>query len=388
MTGDGGRPDHNGLKRLEQMLPSADYFDPARHEQELKALWHRNWVYVCRGSEIAAPLSFRTFTLGSQSALIVRGDDGRLRAFHNTCRHRGSTLCLQDKGRLGAKLISCPYHRWGYDLDGALVRVPSMSLPEGFEKERHGLYPVAIREWRGLVFVCFAGDKAPPFEDAFTRDSERIDHWPLEELVTAHVYRKVMACNWKIFWENFSECLHCPGIHPELCDLVPLYGRGIVAERDAPDWAEHADSTDPLFKGGIRRDGETWSMDGNAHGERFGKLSEAEQRAGQTYVTSLPSMFIVGHVDYMRIVSLKPLGAEQTELTAEWLLPAASLAKPGFDLGNIVNFATLVLDQDAAACEMNQKGLKAAPHAFGVLMPEEYYLFAFHDWVRAGMNRA
>lgn len=385
MTGDGGQSDYNGLRRAEPTLPSADYFDPAHYERELVALWHRNWVYVCRGSEIAVPLAFQTFTLGSQTALILRGEDGALRAFHNTCRHRGSVLCLEEKGRLGARLISCPYHRWGYDLDGNLVRVPSLAMPEGFDKAAHGLYPIAVREWRGLVFVCFAADKAPPFEAAFTRDSERIDHWPLEELVTAHVYRKTMACNWKVFWENFSECLHCPGIHPELCELVPLYGRGIVAERDDPHWQDHAGDGDPRFKGGLRQGGETWSMDGKVHGERFKALSEDEQRAGQTYVTSLPSMFIVGHVDYMRIVSLKPLGPETTALTAEWLLPAATLARPDFDLENIVGFARLVLDQDAAACELNQRGLKAAPHAHGVLMPEEYYVYSVHEWIRAGL---
>lgn len=385
MTGDGSKADHNGLKRLERTLPSPHYFDATHHDEEMRRLWHRNWVYVGRGSELAAPLSFRTFQLGSQSVLILRGDDGRLRAFHNTCRHRGSVLCREETGKLGAKLISCPYHRWGYDQDGALVRVPSMSIPEGFAKADHGLYRVAIEEWRGLVFVCLAGNDAPPFAGSFTRDSARMDHWPLEDLVTGHIYRKTMACNWKVFWENFNECLHCPGIHPELCDLVPLYGRGIVAERDDPRWRDHADDPDPRYKGGMRAGGETWSMDGRAHGRQFRDLSETERATGQTYVTSLPSMFIVGHVDYMRIVSLRPLGPETTELTAEWLLPAETLADPQFDLGNVVNFARLVLDQDAAACEMNQQGLRAAPHAHGVLMPEEYYVFAFHDWIRAGM---
>ena len=137
---------------------------------------------------------------------------------------------------------------------------------------------------------------------------------------------KLMNCNWKIFWENFNECLHCPGVHKHLSQLVPIYGRGLMARHDDPDWQRHADNDAPEFSGGLKRGAETWSEDGRAHGPKFAGLSESERAAGQTYATHLPSMFVVGHVDYVRTVSLRPVGPEQTELTAEWLFAPEALA--------------------------------------------------------------
>jgi Rieske 2Fe-2S family protein len=205
--------------------------------------------------------------------------------------------------------------------------------------------------------------------------------------VSTHVYQKTVACNWKVFWENFSECLHCPNLHPELSELAPIYGRSIIAEGDDPDWADHADDPDPKFKDGLRLNAQTWSMDGEVHGARFEVLTQKEQRAGQTYVTNLPSVFVVGHVDFVRVVRVLPLGPELTELHSEWLLPPETLQMPKFDLANVTDFATMVLDQDAEACALNQQGLHSTRHENGVLMPEEYYVHMFHTWVRDQLAR-
>lgn len=387
MTADGTNSDFDGLKHLEPTLPSRFYYDPAQYERELSALWFRNWVYACRASSLAAPGSFRTVRIGHQTALILRDHEGALRAFHNTCRHRGSVLCRQSEGRLG-KLITCPYHSWSYDLGGALRRVPSLSTPEGFDRKDFSLYPVALTEWRGFVFICFAADAAPPFSAAFARGSARLDNWPLESLVSAHSQARVIACNWKIFWENYNECLHCPGVHPELCDVVPIYGRGIMAEREDPQWAEHRTDDDPSFKGGLKRGKRSWTSDGSLVGPEFDGLTNAERDAGHSFLTSLPSAFLVGHADYVRLTYLRPLGPEQTELTSEWMVPPETLADPAFDLAKAVDFVNLVQAQDADVCELNQRGIRAAPHEHGVLMPEEGYLLEFHQWVREGLAAA
>ena len=123
-------------------------------------------------------------------------------------------------------------------------------------------------------------------------------------------------------------------------------------------------------------------------GATFVGLTPEERKAGQTYITVWPTMFVVGHVDYVRIVSLRPLSPESTELSAEWLFPQETLDQKGFDLADTVDFGRLVLEQDAAACELNQKGLRALPHKWGVLLPQEIGVFAFHEWIRAGLSRA
>ena len=372
---------YNGLVQQVPTLPASSYVDAAEYARDLEAIWYRSWINVCREADIAEPLAYRVVTIGTQEILIVRDETGVLRAFHNTCRHRGSQLCTGEAGRLKARLVTCPYHAWSYSLRGDLVRVPSKTLPQGFDKADYPLHAVSLSVWRGLVFVNLDPNAKDTAADAFDRESADLTNWPLEDLVSGHVFRKVMNCNWKIFWDNFNECLHCPGVHKHLSQLVPIYGRGMMARHDDPDWAHHADNDAPEFSGRLRAGAETWSADGHAHGPKFGGLTEAERSAGQTYAMNLPSMFIVGHVDYVRIVRLLPLGPERTELTAEWLFPRGPLG--GEALENIVSFGIQVLEEDAGVCEINQKGLHSRRFEAGVLMPEEYELHRFHEWVRA-----
>ncbi|RWC77809.1 MAG: aromatic ring-hydroxylating dioxygenase subunit alpha [Mesorhizobium sp.] len=374
------RDPYNGLTRTEPTLPSSAYWDQESYKRDLDAIWYRDWLLVCREADLAQPLAFRRFRIGTQDILVLRDDTGELRAFHNTCRHRGSQLCQESEGRLKARLITCPYHAWSYSLRGELVRVPSKSLPDGFDKADHPLYRVALSVWRGFVFVNLAEDAAGSAQSSFDPASGNLSNWPLETLVSGHMLRKVMNCNWKIFWENFNECLHCPGVHKDLSRLVPIYGRGLMSRHDDPEWLRHADNDAPEFSGGLRTGAQTWSRDGQTHGPVFSGLKPAERSAGQTYATSLPSMFIVGHVDYVRTVRLVPLGPEQTELVAEWLFAPEALAET--DIDNIITFGTQVLEEDAAICEVNQKGLRSMRHTAGVLMPEEYDLHRFHNWVR------
>lgn len=375
-----GKDLYQGLRRLEGTLPSAAYLDAGEYRRDLEAIWYRRWIMVCRTADIAEPLAYRVFAIGDQQVLVVRDETGVLRAFHNTCRHRGSQLCTAESGRLKARLLTCPYHAWSYSLRGELVRVPSKSLPEGFLKSDYPLYGVALSEWRGFVFVNLDESAGRGVEETFDEASASLANWPLEELVSGHVFTKVMNCNWKIFWENFNECLHCPGVHKHLSRLVPIYGRGLMARHDDPDWALHADNDAPEFSGRLREGAETWSEDGRSHGPQFQGLTEAERAAGQTYAMHLPSMFVVGHIDYVRTVTLTPLGPEQTRLTAEWLFPPQPMPPKGLD--NIVGFGTQVLEEDAAVCELNQRGLHSRRHKAGVLMPEEYDLARFHGWVR------
>jgi Rieske 2Fe-2S family protein len=377
-------PLYNGLLGHTQGLPAGWYFDPAHHARELERIWYRQWLYVCRGSEIAAR-DYRTVEIGDQKLLLVRDDAGVLQGFHNTCRHRGAALCREAAGRLPGGTLICPYHAWVYDLRGQLLRTSSKRLPEGFELRDHALYPVRVREWNGFVFMSLAAEP-PDFAAAFDQPLARMDSWGLPGLALGHVFTKLIHCNWKIFWENYNECLHCPTVHPRLSQLVPIFGRALLEERDDPDWASHAEDADPKWKGGLRRGAESWSTDGRATGVRFEGLSEEDRRAGHIYMTGLPSMFIVGHVDYVRVVRLRPLGPEVTELVVEYLFKPETLVSPGFDLANIVEFTNLVMSEDADVCELNQRGLHAAPHRRGVVMPEEYVIKQLHDWLRTQLG--
>jgi Rieske 2Fe-2S family protein len=383
-------PEYNGLTAPQAGLPADWYFDAGHHLRELQQIWYRNWVYAGRSRGLEEAGSFRTVEVGDQRILLVRDAQEVLRAFHNTCRHRGAALCRETEGRLSGTVIICPYHAWVYSLTGELLRTPS-SPAAGFEKRDHGLYGVAVTEWNGFIFIALSRTP-PPFARNFDQPLERMAGWDLGALVVGHVFRRTVRCNWKIFWENYNECLHCPGVHPQLSQLVPIFGRGLLEERDDPRWRAragdaHAGDEDPKYTGGLRRGAATWSVDGRPGPVQFANISDADRKLGHVYQTCLPSMFIVGHTDYVRVVSLVPLAPELTELRVEYLFAPEALAHPKFELRNVVDFANQVMSEDCDVCELNQRGLRALPHAHGVLMPEEYALQQLHEWVKAELQR-
>jgi len=371
---------YNGLTEQVAGLAADSYFDPQRYARELQRIWYRHWIYVGRSTDLAEPRAFRTFEIGDQRLLLVRDADAVLHGYHNTCRHRGAALCAENSGTLQSNAIICPYHAWVYSLAGDLLRTSSKSHAVGFDAKKLSLYEINVHEWRGFIFVAL-DQNPPPFETTFDPPLSRLDAWPLQDLQVGHVLVKTLECNWKIFWENFNECLHCPGVHPSLSKLVPIYGRGLVREGDDPNWLLHAADPDPKYQGGLRGGASTWSLDGQLTGIPFTGLSDEQRRRGALFVTDLPSLFMVAHIDYVRVVRIRPLGPERTELRVEYLFSRESLANPGFDLRNIVDFANAVMTEDAGICEVNQRGLRAAPHAQGVVMPEEYLIRKFHDWI-------
>ncbi len=376
-----------GLKQLEHSLPSSWYYDPAQFALELERIWYRSWVYLGRADTIPEPGSYRTFTIGTQPILVVRDETGTLRAFFNTCRHRGAMLCPEPAGKLPAKSITCPYHAWSYRLNGDLARIPSAGRPHHVATGETKLYSVPLKDWRGFLYVNL-GDPAHGFSENFNANTETALHWPLEALVVGHKLTKRIKCNWKIFWENYNECLHCPNVHPALSSLVPIYRRGIMEERDDPNWRAHAGEADPLYKGGLRGGAATWSVDGLSLGHEFPGLSAEEKRLGYHYVTSLPSHYLVLHVDHVRSSRILPLGPEETELSIEWLFPRETLADPAVNIQKACEFSAQVMTEDGAVCELNQRGLRSARHAHGVLMPEEYDVYRLHAWLRAELGRS
>ena len=358
-------------------LPRAAYMDRGWYDREMATIFARQWVMVGRAAEFPAG-KMRRALVGEAQVIVVRDSDGQLAAWHNSCPHRGSELCRKDEEEVG-KLIRCPYHAFAYAVtDGRLVSTAHAVPTDDFDRQAHGLRPVALRVWNGFLFLNLGADPGEIWSDV---GLHTMDNWPMDSLVTGHVWETEIACNWKTFWENYSECLHCPGIHPELCDLVPLYGRGIMSPPEAPGWTPDGPEI-PLMKEGAT----TWTMDGKPCGPIFASLTPAAIKAGYSFASLWPSMYVVAHVDYVRSVRIVPLGPERTRLVAEWHFSPETLALPGFDPASVAAFAKIVLDQDGAAAEMNQRGMRSPAFKAARLMPEEYDIHRFHQWVRAEME--
>ena len=376
------KPSYNGLRKTEATLPREAYLDDQLYEKDLERVWYRNWIYACRADELDGPKRFRVFELGTQQVLILRDEEGELQAFHNTCRHRGSLLVEETHGCLRGPMLVCPYHRWAYDLQGNLQKISSRKPPADFNKSDYALYPVGVQDWNGFVFIHLTPQEASPLEESFG-ESSHLENWPLADLQIVHTHQAILECNWKIFWENFNECLHCPNIHPELSRIVPLYKQNFMEVQDDPDWEEHQKSGDPLYKPGLAEGAATWSGDGQACAEPFPDLTPQEIENGHNYCETLPSAFIVGHVDYVRVVRVRPLAPQRTEIQAQWLFSPEAVEKDGFDPGPTIEFGKRVIEQDGYASELNQKGLRSLSHKEGVLLPEEYAVHAFHNWLRS-----
>ena len=376
---------YQGLTETEPSLPSDWYYDAHWYTQEVNQIFYKSWIYLCHQSSILENRGYRCFTVGDQNIILLKGDEGEFKAYHNTCRHRGSILCENQNGRFHNGLIRCPYHQWAYDIQGQLISTSSHWLPDNFHKADFSLLPVHVHNLDGGLFICLAKEP-PPISESFERGSDRTENWPMQTLKIGHTWSKTLKCNWKIFWENFNECVHCPNIHPELCDLVPIYGRRVSYPQDVPGWQNQMDSENPAFTGGLRKGADSWSMDGSALPYKFSELNDEEIKRGQSYFVSLPSVFIAAHVDYMRTVRILPTGPETTHISVEWLFPAETLEDKSLDLENVIEFGKRVLLQDGQISELNQRGIKA--HAFkeGVLMPEEHYVKGFQDWVRTQME--
>lgn len=368
------------MNREVATLPSSFYRDPEHYGRELEAIWQQEWLFAGHRASWPEAGHYRVITVGDQEILLTRDREGDLRAFYNTCRHRGAQLCGQAEGRFAAGRVVCPYHGWAYGLDGTLLFTPRGHDSEDFDPGRFPLYPVVTAEWRGFVFFHLSPRPPTSLADALGAEAEPLAGWPLEDLVPAHRETHEIACNWKVFWENFLECYHCPGVHPDLCRLVPLYGAGVSYDAALPEGHALKGTNAPLREGAV-----TWSPNGQPVATPFRGLGPAERSAGMTFATVVPGVFMVAHLDYLRTVQVLPAGPERTRLTVEWYV--SDEAPPNLDTAQLTALGRQVVMEDARVCELNQRGLRNRVHVEGVLMPPERDVADFHDWVRDRLAR-
>ena len=246
-----------------------------------------------------------------------------------------------------------------------------------FDPENFSLYSVAVQEWRGFVFVNLAANPTQSLAKVLEAEGRILANWPLEELQVVHQEVSQLECNWKIFWENYSECLHCPVVHKDLCKLVPVYGKGVNYRSELPDG-------DPLktARSCLAEGKKTWSEDGHTPLPYFRGLTAERREIGMTFADFVPGVFIVAHIDHVRSVHILPLEPERTQLTVNWLLPASTLTAGEVDIDRLTRFARQVVAEDQHVCELNQAGLHCAQHKQGILTPQEHEVLWFDNWVR------
>ncbi len=354
-----------------RMLPRAAYQDPAVFAWEQRHFFGAGWNCVGFSAQLASPGDQRAEPTGQGSVLLVRGEDGVLRGFANTCRHRGHEL-LACGATAQRNAIICPYHSWTYRLSGGLRAAAGFKGQPGFDDSQWGLAELPVAEWHGLIFVDGSG-QAPPIRDCLTELDRLVAPYEPERLVIAgrHVYEA--AANWKILTENYHECYHCPMIHPELCRVSPPRSGENYPPQDAwvGGWMD------------LRDDSQTMSLDGTSQGVPLRGLDATGLRT-VNYLNVFPNVLLSLHPDYVMTHRLTPVAPDRTTIECTWAFAPEALEQPGFDPGYAVEFWDLTNRQDWAACESVQRGL-SSPHASpGPLSPDEDAVYQFVTLIARG----
>ncbi|HEY1653537.1 MAG TPA: aromatic ring-hydroxylating dioxygenase subunit alpha [Candidatus Tumulicola sp.] len=340
------------------------YVSPETFAAERERIFARDWIAVGRVDRIPNPGDFFTVAPAGESLIVTRDRDGDVHAFFNVCRHRGTRICTADSGRFVGS-IQCPYHAWTYGLDGALKVARNMAQVPGFETHDYPLKRAAVALWEGFIFVSLAAQPVP-FERAFAPMLGRFADWDIGNLREARTIEYDIACNWKLIFQNYSECYHCPLVHPQLDKLSPSdSGRN--------------DLTDGPVLGGyseLRVSGASLTTSGHTSRPPLGRVAGADLDRIY-YYTIFPSMLLSLHPDYVMVHYVEPAGIGRTKIACAWLFDPNVMSTCEFDCRDAVDFWDLTNRQDWQVSELTQLGLRSRAYECGPYSNAEGLLAAF-----------
>jgi Rieske 2Fe-2S family protein len=349
-------------------LPARFYVDPRYYDREMERLFGRMWVNVGRTEQIAGPGAFFTRELLGEPMIVTRGAAG-VHAFYNVCRHRGTRLCVAAEGTF-AGAIQCPYHAWTYDLDGRLVGAPHMDDVPHFRMEDYPLRQAQADVWDGHIFVNL-DPAAAPLHDQLGPLPARFRPWRMQELRLGRRIAYDVRANWKLIVQNYSECLHCPNLHPALNRLSHY-----LSGENEPLHATYMGGRMDLRPGVM-----TMSGDGSCPRSLLPHLP-AENARRVYYYAIFPNMLLSLHPDYMMVHTLWPRAPDRTAVTCEWHFAASEIEREGFDPSDAVEFWDMTNRQDWMVCELSQAGIASRAYTPGPYSNREDLLIAFDRFIR------
>jgi glycine betaine catabolism A len=347
-----------------QTLPGRYYTSRDIFDQEQEKIFLRYWLCAGREEHVSAAGDFLVRSVDSESVLVIRDAAGEVRAHHNVCRHRGARLCAAPSGRFH-RTIQCPYHAWTYGLDGQLLGAPNMEDAAAFQKHGYPLHPVQVAVWEGFIFLSLTRPPAS-FQEAFSPLWNKFARYNLPQLRRQRRIEYDVKANWKLIFENYSECYHCPTVHPELVKLSP-------ADSGANDLVRG------MFLGGfmeIVRPGGSLTSSGRSCSIPVGELS-AEDRQRVYYYAIFPNMLLSLHHDYVMVHTLWPVSPQRTLIECDWLFHAEAAMHPEFDPDDGVGFWDRTNRQDWHICELTQQGVSSRAYTPGPFAPRDSISAAF-----------
>jgi Rieske 2Fe-2S family protein len=335
-----------------EILAQRFFIDANVFAEETEKIFRTRWLFLERASVLENVGDFISTDLEGEGLIAVRGRDDAICVFYNVCRHRGTRLCNEAKGNR-TRVFTCPYHAWSYGLDGALIGAPHMDETEGFNKADFPLKSLAHAKWEGGVFVNL-GDDPEPFEQAYAPVLTKFTPWHLGELRPAHREVCEVAANWKLIVQNYSECYHCPIIHPALEKLSHY--------RDTENDLEEG----PFLGGPMRigQEGGGLSRDGQRTAPPLpGVEGENLQRA--FYYVLFPTLLLSVQPDFVLMHHLQRVAPNHTRIVCQWLYHPEAIAGKSFDPQPTIDLWDEVNRQDWHVSELTQKGIASRAHTSG-----------------------
>ena len=363
------------------------YLDQDIFNAEIDAIWKKFWLFAGTIAEIPKPGDYFLYKVQNDSIIIIRGNKGEVYAHYNTCRHRGSLICLEEKGR--APKLVCPYHQWVYDKDGSLVNARLM--PDDFDKSDHGLHPVKVEVTGGFIFISLS-DNPPDFKKVADDYFPFLSPYKLENAKVAFKTTYELRTNWKLVAENFRECYHCGPAHPEYCSAViganmKESATEVHAERKG-EWESSGLATHNIefendsFHFAIRyplRPGvKSYSTDGGGVSIPMG--DHKDYNAGVLGLVVLPNFWMDAVSDYMWTMRVTPVSPSKTLIELAWLVDKNAIEGEHYNLDRLTEFWKITGEQDWALCENNFAGIESSHYLPGPYAPVEIDVVKFVDW--------
>jgi Rieske 2Fe-2S family protein len=361
-------------------LSGPDYTSREIFDEERERVWWGDWVCIGRTEELPEPGDYIVRDLAGESIFITHNEEGELHGFYNVCSHRG-TKFLDDEPVAGhiRKAFVCPYHAWAYDLNGRLVGTPNVKEGELFDRSDYPLHGFAVERYAGFLFVSLAREPRPLMEwmGAGAESVNMFDRFKMEELrVGVRIVYEVEA-NWKIVVENYNECLHCPQIHPELVQVVPLFRFGEVWDEETRD------------DGNWMREGATsFTMTGESELPKLPGL-QPEDYSMYYGAYQFPNLMLNLHPDCVMYYIGYPKGPSHTTVVSEYLFRPETIADPSaFKPEPVVELWDLISKQDWEVCQRAQTGVGSRAFTTGVYPRQDRFLYDFNERYRKEMGRA
>lgn len=380
-------PDHT----LEQPF----YNSEALFRIDMEEIFAKEWIFAGMTCELPKKGSFVTVDIGLSPIIILRDNNNDVRAFHNTCRHRGSKICLGAKGK-SPKLV-CPYHQWAYDLDGELVFAGS-DMGDDFDKSRYSLNPVHCRTAGGYIFVCLA-ENPPPIDDFVNDMNYYLEPYDLDNAKVAVQSEIIEKANWKLVVENNRECYHCDGSHPELLksllewdddndprstpefrDLVKKM-QAFWESQDVPyKFQMRYENRNRIVRTPLKEGTHSMTMDGKVACKKLmGRFTSPDM--GALRILHLPNSWNHGMGDNLIAFQILPVGPQETKVITRWLVHKDAVEGVDYDPNNLRHVWDATNAQDRTLSENNQLGVNSMGYQPGPYSKTfEFGVINFVNW--------